>query len=118
MPKVKNRASSIGSTLGKRIREHRLAQGMTQGELAEIVKVETETISRLERGSTLPSLLKIEELAMTLKVPLADLLSGSSSLASDLAIQMAKLLEGLDEDDRRLIMNVAELQRDHLLKNK
>lgn len=116
MPKPPKRASRIGPLLGKRVREHRLARGLTQGQLAEKVGVETETISRLERGSTLPSLLKIEELAATLQTSLTDLIGGSSSLVSDQAIQLEKLLDGLDENDRNLILKVARLQREHLLK--
>ncbi len=115
MPATKNRASGIGQLLGKRVREFRLARHMTQGQLAERVGVETETISRLERGTALPSLLKIQELAVALEVSLTELVGGSSTLPNDQARQMEKLLEGLSEADRGFILSIAKAQKEYLL---
>ncbi|MDH0893948.1 MULTISPECIES: helix-turn-helix transcriptional regulator [unclassified Pseudomonas] len=115
MSKPKKRSSRIGHLLGVQVREHRLAQNLTQSQLAERVGVETETISRLERGSALPSLLKIEELAAALGASVAALVGGSSTLASDQARQMESLLEGLDESGRSFILDIARRQREFLL---
>ncbi len=115
MPKPKNRSSRIAHLLGAQVREHRQMRGLTQSQLAERVGVETETISRLERGSALPSLLKIEELAAALDVSVAALVGGSSTLPSDLARQMESLFEGLDEASRSFILDIARRQRDFLL---
>lgn len=115
MSKSKSRPSRIGQLLGEQVRAQRLALSMTQGQLAERVGVETETISRLERGTALPSLLKIEELAAALNASVTDLLGGSSTLASDQARQLEKLLEGLNEDDRSFILGIARKQKEYLL---
>lgn len=118
MSKAKNRPSRIGQRLGAQVRTHRLAQGLTQGQLAERVGVETETISRLERGAALPSLLKVEELAGALHVSVSGLLGDSSTLASDQARQLERLLDDLDESERSFILGIAQAQRDYLLSRK
>lgn len=115
MSKPKNRTSRLGHLLGQRVREFRLAQSLTQGQLAERVGVETETISRLERGLALPSLLKLEELACSLETSVTELIGGSSTLASDQARQLEQVLEGLNESDRGFILEIARRQREHLL---
>jgi transcriptional regulator with XRE-family HTH domain len=50
MPKQKKRSSLLPQNLATAIKKHRLAKKMTQSQLAEKVGVETESISRLERG--------------------------------------------------------------------
>lgn len=42
--------------LGKRIRKHRLAQGLTQAELAERIDVSTSFVGHVERGTRKASL--------------------------------------------------------------
>lgn len=59
--------------IGKRIAEIRRERGFTQAQLAEGIGVANETISRLERGVSLPSLNTIEKISHALSVPLRDL---------------------------------------------
>jgi len=61
-------ATSIGERVGHRIRELRLEAGLSQAQLAERLPkpVESETISRYERGTREPSLDRIGELAAAL----------------------------------------------------
>ena len=65
----------LAKRLGQRIAERRKELSWTQDQLAERLSVDTETISRFERGVTVPSLLTIEKLASLLKTSVADLLS-------------------------------------------
>jgi DNA-binding XRE family transcriptional regulator len=50
----------LARQLGENIAERRRALDWTQDQLAERLGVEAETISRFERGATLPSLPKLE----------------------------------------------------------
>lgn len=63
-------AGSIEKRIGAKITEVRLTRGLTQAQLAEKVNVSVETISRIERGVSLPSLKTIETIADSLNAPM------------------------------------------------
>jgi transcriptional regulator with XRE-family HTH domain len=62
--------SAIEKRIGGKITEIRLERKLTQPELAEKINVSVETISRMERGVTFPSLKTVEKISKTLDVPL------------------------------------------------
>lgn len=96
-------SSALGDHLGKRVAEQRKALGWVQAELAEKLGVETETVSRFERGLALPSLERLDEMAHILGIPIAELLSSATGNPADQAAQIAHWLAPLSEDDRVFI---------------
>jgi transcriptional regulator with XRE-family HTH domain len=75
-------AGRLARRLGENIAARRRARKWTQEELAERLGVASETISRFERGATLPSLLSLHRLGEVLKAPVAGLLVESSCQAT------------------------------------
>lgn len=78
-------ASAVEKALGKRVAELRKAAKLTQAKLAEKVGVGVETISRLERGASIPPLDRLDKIARVLRVGMHDLFkppSVSKGLAS------------------------------------
>lgn len=61
--------------MGQNIKAARNRTGMTQAQLAEIIGVEVETISRIETGAQLPSLERLDDIASALNSPLIAFLS-------------------------------------------
>ncbi len=59
--------------LGKRIKELRKTKGLTQEQLAEIINLETCSLSAIESGRHFPSLPTIEKIAITLNHDLKSL---------------------------------------------
>lgn len=59
MPTNKDHDDDLGKLLGQQIAAHRRALNLTQLQLAELLGVEPETISRFERGTSLPSLKRL-----------------------------------------------------------
>ena len=55
------------------LKDYRLKAGLTQEELAELVKVRRETIIRLEAGKYNPSLKLAIDISRTLKTPIEDI---------------------------------------------
>lgn len=55
------------------LKDYRLKTGLTQEELAEIVKVRRETIIRLEAGKYNPSLKLAIDISRTLKTPIENI---------------------------------------------
>lgn len=56
--------------LGKRIKEVRKRLGLTQEKLAELINIETTSLSSIESGRHFPSLVTLEKIAKNLNVEL------------------------------------------------
>lgn len=106
----------LGKKLGQRITERRKALAWTQDQLAERLDVDTETISRFERGATVPSLVTLDRLAAILKVSIADLLSDASATPTDQAIRISAWLESLSAEDSDYVLEQIKGLCEHLRK--
>ncbi len=78
-------SETLGKALGRNIAQARQRKGLTQAQLAERLEVNTETISRFERGFTLPSLETLDRLATTLQVRMGGLLDGVSGSVEEMS---------------------------------
>ncbi|WP_122834070.1 helix-turn-helix domain-containing protein [Burkholderia pseudomallei] len=102
--------TGVARKLGKRIARERVARDFTQEQLAEMLGVEQETISRFERGLTLPPLPRLIQLADIFNVPIEVLLRGTTNRTADEAADIANMLTKLGDSDRDLIRRwVAEM---------
>jgi transcriptional regulator with XRE-family HTH domain len=105
---------SLAAKIGSSVAAVRKGTGWTQGELAERVGVETETISRFERGATIPSLVTLQKLAVALNTTMADLIGEGSPMPNDQARVVAAWLSDLSEKDREFAMSVLKQLCAHL----
>lgn len=113
MPRPKNRPLKLATLLGKRVQERRLQLGLTQARLAEIVEIASETTSRIERGAVLPVLLRLEQIAITLKTGVATLLARKSLAPDDQALHLVQMLKNLEEPDRLFALNMVKRFVEH-----
>ena len=104
----------LAKRLGQQIAERRRDLSWTQDQLAERLGVDTETISRFERGVTVPALLTIENLAGILKTSVANLLSEASISPSDQAIRISAWLASLPPEDGEFIVAQVKTLCDHM----
>jgi transcriptional regulator with XRE-family HTH domain len=82
MEHIKARAKATVIAFGRRVREHRLALGISQRELARRARLSGVSISLIESGKTNPSLVVMTMMADALACNVTDLLrswSGSES---------------------------------------
>jgi transcriptional regulator with XRE-family HTH domain len=114
MTKEKKPTSLLPRLLGRNIKERRNLLGWTQATLAELVRVDVETISRIERGANVPSILKLEQIAGVLGVPLAEMLRSSSSLAQDQSLEIFDWMRNLPEADRQYVLDTMQRLCRHL----
>ncbi|MEO7621523.1 MAG: helix-turn-helix transcriptional regulator [Gallionella sp.] len=103
---VDTRRSELAVRLGGNLTHWRKALGLTQGQVALRLAVEPETISRFERGMTLPSLPTLARLAEVLGATMAQLLEEESPPPFDGIDKLASRLEPLSEQDRKFVMDV------------
>jgi transcriptional regulator with XRE-family HTH domain len=104
--KSKGKAPPLNIRLSQNIAARRRALGLTQAQLAERIGVDTETVSRFERGKHLPSLATLERLGDTLLCTMADLLAEEHPQSGDDAMRLSAWLSGLGEEDRAFVMEL------------
>ena len=113
-----NKEKQLALRMGRAIAVRRQQQGLTQAELAEIIEVEQETISRFERGATIPPLSRLADIADALSCPLEDLLRSGSPRHQDSALDIVRMLEKLTDSDRRFVSDIVEQLGTRLARNK
>ena len=92
--------------LSRNISMRRQVLGLTQAQLAERLGVETETLSRFERGKNVPSLARLERLADVLLTTISELLSERPKVADDDAIIISYWLYRLAPKDRKFALGM------------
>ena len=80
-------------TIGDRLRELRVAAGMSQDDLAEAINMSQESVSAIERGVQVPRIRTIHLLAQALKTDVADLV-----IRANLARTRAEALRVAESD--------------------
>ncbi len=76
MPKIH---SSAALAIGNRIRDARLALGLTMDDLSELSDVSLTSIGKIERGVQSPSAVTLVRIATALNIDAGSLISGISS---------------------------------------
>ena len=93
--------------LGKRIREERLRQNLTQEILAEDIDLTTAYVGQIERGERNVTLENLIKLANRLSVTVDYLLSDSISDNDDSTIiEITRLLNGRTLNEKELALNM------------
>lgn len=101
--------------VGSRIRDRRVAMGLSQEALAEQADLSPPYISHIERGVKGPSLSALIRLATVLDVTLDYLLAGSQPAdTSAYASDVQALLDGCSLTERRIVFQVALATREAL----
>ncbi|HLP98672.1 MAG TPA: helix-turn-helix transcriptional regulator [Sideroxyarcus sp.] len=93
--------------LGRRIKELRKKSGMTQEQLADLVRIDPRHLSRLERGVHYPSIDTLELIAQYLHVPIKELFTFPEDETPDmLRNRLMQSLSIMDESELRRIAKV------------
>ncbi|MCO8323088.1 helix-turn-helix transcriptional regulator [Burkholderia cenocepacia] len=104
----------LAARVGTAIAEQRRARGLTQAKLAEMIDLEQEAISRWERGTRMPTLHRLQQLSDALDCSVDQLLQRGSKRPDDQLAMIADALEGLDSDERELVVNFVQQFADML----
>lgn len=94
----------LAGRLGKRIAAARLNADMTQQQLAELLGVGDEAVSRIERGAVMLTMPKLFDIAETLRLRVDELLLGASSRIEDQAVAIAQRIAHLSPTDREFVV--------------
>jgi transcriptional regulator with XRE-family HTH domain len=113
MARTKQKNEALALQIGEAIRVRRKAAGMTQAVLAEMVGLETETISRMENGQRLPTLEKLVEIADAFHAPVAVFFEQVDTVAKQSASelyaeQITFALDRLPAAGKTFVLEVAQ----------
>lgn len=106
---TKRKSEQLVARLGKNIVARRKEMGLTQERLAELLGVDTETISRFERGAAAPSLATLEALSLKLEVTIAELLNEDAPEPIAEAQMITSLMRGLKTKEKGFLVDLVKL---------
>jgi len=98
----------LAKTVGKAIARHRQVCNLTQEEVAELLGIGNEAVSRMERGLVMPTIARLVELAQVFQCEASDLLTEVSTRSVDQAQYLERLLSRLDSQDRAMVVTMVE----------
>jgi len=91
--------------IGNRIKEYRTKAKLTQAKLAEFAGIDTNNLSRIERGQAVPKLETILNISNALHITPNDLLLESYHAPTPLIdAEISRLLKNMDTDDRKKVL--------------
>ncbi|WP_072281108.1 helix-turn-helix domain-containing protein [Rappaport israeli] len=94
--------------IGRAIAKYRQTAGLTQAQVAELLNISNDAVSRMERGIIVPSAMRLLELADIFQCDVASLLGDGSFLMGDQARRIMRLLTGLEERERLQLLEIVE----------
>jgi transcriptional regulator with XRE-family HTH domain len=98
--------------IGERIRKIREARGLSQKEIAAIIKMDQSQYSKLEKDKTDPSVSTLAKVAKALGSQLSDLFS--DDLLRDVGsydksvMEKISLIDSLDEDEKKSLFKIID----------
>lgn len=104
-------------SMGKRIREIRVGENLSQAQLAELSGVEPSNISHIERAATKVSLPTLLQIANALNVSLDELVCGSLVKSSHVLVkQLDDLIADCDTKELQAIIEIVKTTKNALRK--
>jgi transcriptional regulator with XRE-family HTH domain len=101
----------MGTDLGKNVRRLRKQRGLTQADLGDRVKVQRQTIIKIEKGTTVPSHQTIVAIAQELGATVDALQGpppGTRGVVSPDSLRLAAMLDELSEEEYASIRHLIE----------
>ena len=95
--------TALAVRIGRSIKHARAVQKLTQAKLAEILEIETVTVSRIETGAQLPSLDRLDEFAKALKVSLTTLLAETDTSKNAMADLLVDSIKDLPVREQKFV---------------
>jgi transcriptional regulator with XRE-family HTH domain len=97
-------ARSVGAAIAAR----RKALDMTQERLSELIRIEQSSLSRMERGTLIPSLERLAGIADSLQCRLADLFSTAGVSSHDRASRVHEKLSSLTPAQQEIVERLVD----------
>ena len=98
------------NAIGERLKQARINKNLTQEKLSERLDVSVAFLSRIERGSSLISLKRLNQICSILEISEGEILNGvSKDSNSYLNKDFSNLLKNCPPEKMRLIYNISKI---------
>lgn len=107
-PAISLNAREVNKRIGKTIAKYHQSSGLTQEQVAEILQIGNEAVSRMERSIVMPNVMRLMKLAEIFGCTASDLIAENSPRTFDQTHHVHKMMSDLHEDDRLLMLHFVE----------
>ena len=101
--------TALAQSIGRAIAKYRLMAGLTQAQVAERLNISNEAVSRMERGTIMPTVARLIQLAHIFDCEATDLLKESSHSIHDQARRLIDLMKQLNDTERQHLLGIVEM---------
>lgn len=101
--------TALAQSIGRAIAKYRLMAGLTQAQVAERLNISNEAVSRMERGTIMPTVARLIQLAHIFDCEATDLLKESSHSIHDQTRRLIDLMKQLNDTERQHLLGVVEM---------
>lgn len=108
------RQRKLAQAIGAAIAAARERAGLTQDQVADRLGLGPQAVSRVERGTVIPSAVRLYELAEVFDCRVDDLLISASDRAADQALAIARQIQSLAANERILVTGLVSQLTEHL----
>lgn len=108
------RQRKLARAVGASIAAARERAGLTQDQVAEMLGVGPQAVSRVERGTVIPNAVRLYELAEVFDCRVDELLISASDRAADQALAIARQIQSLAAAERQFVAGVVSQLTEHL----
>lgn len=112
----KNKKNAIAKAIGKAIAQKRTEKGLTQEDVAEKLNIGNEAVSRIERGTVIPNVVRLVEMADIFECATDELLIKSRLRSMDNAKYLYDIFVRLKEEDRIMLLEIMTNLAERLVK--
>lgn len=100
--------------LGSRIKAFRKAKGLSQEQFAELIGIEPKHVSRLEVGTSYPTIDRLEKIAIALDVPMGSFfdIDNKATYYEEKAKKLELMVRELDNDYQRIILKFSQIMKE------
>lgn len=99
---------NLSRAIGKAIANKRQQAGFTQAQAAEYIGVSDDAISKMERGSIMPTIKRLSEFANLYNCETTDFLTDANPTINDEARHVMNLLGRLSDKERAEMIGIIE----------
>ena len=108
------RQRKLTQAVGASIAAARERAGLTQDQVADMLGVGPQAVSRVERGTVIPNAVRLYELAEVFDCRVDELLISASDRAADQALAIARQIQSLAAAERQLVARMVSQLTEHL----
>lgn len=96
----------VENILPERIRYYRQKQGLTQGQLSELVNVTEHYIAEIENRLKFPSMELIKKISLALNVPIYNLMQSLENIELSKCSELREILNAKEEKELSTMLDV------------